>query len=522
MSLLKHHGETKGESKGERAGATKTARFMWNVRAQVFRAQILSAVLLPAVIFGIGLGLLAAYSHPAVAQWPFSSAKAPARNVILFIGDGMGVSTVTAARIYDGQSRGETGEENLLSFEHFPQTALVKTYNSNQQVPDSAGTATAMNSGVKTRAGVINMGPKPPRGDCAAGQSAFLPRLADRVVAAGKAVGIVTTTRITHATPAAVYAHSPDRNWESDRDIPAAQRAAGCRDIAAQLIDFPFTVALGGGRRAFLGSDQAGRRLDAAADLLADWRARQNGRVITDRAGLAQIAAAAGPVLGLFAPSHLAYELERANKPRQPSQSDQPSLSEMTRAALKQLQKNRQGYFLMVESGRIDHGHHAGRADLALSETQEFAHAVSVALEEVDLSDTLILVTADHSHVFTIAGYPARGNPILGLARGVDAQGAPTDQPILAMDGKPYTTLGYQNGPGANFKGPRPHPEDDPHAVKQALVPTGNVFGTGATLLETHGGEDVALYATGPGADAVHGVLEQNRLFNIMVDALGL
>src|SRR5690606_23312450 len=81
-----------------------------------------------------------------------------ARNVILFIGDGMGVSTITAARIYDGQSRGESGEENRLAFERFPRVALVKTYNTNQQVPDSAGTASAINTGVKTRAGVIGIG----------------------------------------------------------------------------------------------------------------------------------------------------------------------------------------------------------------------------------------------------------------------------------------------------------------------------------------------------------------------------
>src|SRR5210317_2020675 len=104
----------------------------------------------------------------AFNMWPFGDTRSdrPARNVILFIGDGMGVSTVTAARIYDGQSRGDMGEENVLSFETFPQTALVKTYNANQQVPDSAGTASAMNTGIKTRAGMINIGPETHRGDC--------------------------------------------------------------------------------------------------------------------------------------------------------------------------------------------------------------------------------------------------------------------------------------------------------------------------------------------------------------------
>ncbi|MEE4163029.1 MAG: alkaline phosphatase, partial [Woeseiaceae bacterium] len=159
-----------------------------------------------------------------------------ARNVILFIGDGMGVSTVTAARIYDGQSRGETGEENTLSFERFPNVALVKTYNSNQQVPDSAGTATAMNTGVKTRAGVIGVGPAAFRRDCASARGAELATIADAAVAHGKDYGIVTTTRITHATPATVYAHLPERDWESDAYLTEAQLEAGCVDIARQFV----------------------------------------------------------------------------------------------------------------------------------------------------------------------------------------------------------------------------------------------------------------------------------------------
>ncbi|RYY39284.1 MAG: alkaline phosphatase, partial [Sphingomonadales bacterium] len=159
-----------------------------------------------------------------------------AKNVILFIGDGMGISTITAARIYEGQKRGQTGEENLLSFEKFPQTALVKTYNTDAQVPDSAGTATAMNAGVKTRIGSIGVGEAAERGDCASGKANPLPSSAEAAKRAGLQVGIVTTTRITHATPAAVYGHSVSRDWESDKDIPAAERPEGCADLAAQLV----------------------------------------------------------------------------------------------------------------------------------------------------------------------------------------------------------------------------------------------------------------------------------------------
>ena len=107
------------------------------------------------VIIAAALPLAACQQGERLASTP---PPERARNVILFIGDGMGISTVTAARIYEGQKRGETGEENLLSFEKFPHTALIKTYNTDSQVPDSAGTATAMNAGVKTRIGFIGVG----------------------------------------------------------------------------------------------------------------------------------------------------------------------------------------------------------------------------------------------------------------------------------------------------------------------------------------------------------------------------
>lgn len=442
-------------------------------------------------------------------------APAPAKNVILFIGDGMGISTVTAARIYDGQSRGEPGEENLLSFEHFPSLALVKTYNTNQQVPDSAGTATAINTGVKTRAGAIGVGPTSEIGNCTQGLANRLPTAAEQLAERGKAIGIVSTARITHATPAAVYAHVPDRDWENDATIPVPERGKGCIDIATQLASFPFDVALGGGQREFFGKDKGGKRIDAMADLVVPWQKRTRGHYVTTTAEMVATPQDGKPLLGLFSSSHMTYMLDR--KP----DSDEPTLSQMTASAIDRLAKDPDGYFLMIEGGRIDHGHHDGKAAYALSETQEFASAVHVALSKVDLSNTLILVTADHSHVFTIAGYPTRGNPILGLAMGNDDQGNPTGKPILDLDGTPYSTLGYQNGPGAITTWPRPLPPADPKAPQQALVPTGDTFNGSASPSETHGGDDVPLYAIGPNNGQVHGVIEQNRIFDIIMNAMG-
>lgn len=445
-----------------------------------------------------------------------TEARETAKNVILFIGDGMGVSTVTAARIYDGQLRGEPGEENLLSFERFPQVALVKTYNTNQQVPDSAGTASAMNTGVKTRAGMIGIGPAAHRSDCSEAQANILPTAAELLEAQGKAIGIVSTARLTHATPAAVYGHLPERDWEADSDMPEAARAAGCRDFASQLVDFPFKVALGGGRAQFFGADSGGKRLEASADLPDSWADASGGHYVSTASAMMSAPHDGGPLFGLFSKSHMTYMLDRG------ADASEPTLSQMTAAAIDRLDDDPDGYFLMVEGGRIDHGHHEGKAAYALSEAVEFARAVQVALDNVDLSNTLILVTADHSHVFTIAGYPTRGSPILGLTMGNDDRGEPTGQPIMATDGFPYTTLGYQNGPGAKPGEARATPSTDPRVPQQALVPTSDIFGGTHNLAETHGGEDVALYATGPGSERAHGVIEQNSIFDIIMRAFGL
>ena len=449
--------------------------------------------------------LLTSAAMPALAE--DAPAEPRAKNVILFIGDGMGISTITAARIYEAQKRGETGEENRLSFETFPNVALVKTYNTNAQVPDSAGTATAMHSGLKTRIGVLGIGPDAEKGVCKDALAHPLPLLGEEVKARGLALGIVTTTRITHATPASVYSRSADRDWESDTNIPADQQGQGCKDIALQLAEARFDVALGGGTAMFYGKQAGGRRGDAAADLPAAWAAKNGGVVVKSAAELAA-APMDKPVLGLFHPSHMSFMAERK------ADSTEPTLTDMTAQAIARLEADPDGFYLMVEGGRIDHGHHAGQAGFALEEAVEFARAVQWAVDHTNPAETLIMVTADHSHVFTIAGYPKRGNDILGLVvppKGSGEDGGDGVSPLLAADGKPYTTLGYANGPGA-VSGERPVPQTGIAARQQSLVPTG---------IETHGGEDVALFATGPGADRARGVIEQNVIYSIIRKALG-
>ncbi len=460
--------------------------------------------------------------------------RAKARNVILFVGDGMSTTTVVASRIRAGQLEGRSGEANLLSFEQFPHVGLSKTYNVDAQIADSAGTMTAMMSGVKTDAGLIGVGEASVRGDCESARDNALLSALQLAELAGMQTGVVTTARLTHATPAATYAVSPERDWESDSDMPTAAKAAGCIDIAAQFVDFESTlearipgadidgieIALGGGRDKFVAS---GDRTDGR-DLTDEWQlAHPEGVYIADRAALESIPVQASHVFGLFASSHLDYQAALS------SRSAVPSLSEMTRFAVERLSRSETGFLLIVEGGRIDHAHHAGNAYAALTETIELANAVSVADEMTKDEDTLIIVTADHSHTMTMMGYPPRGNPILGK---VPVPGR--DIPQTAFDQKPYTTLSYANGrgpypsgrvsstnPDARYREPVTMGRVDlsevdttvPGFHQEALVPLES---------ETHAGDDVAIYAKGPGGALVRGVLEQHLIFHAINHSLDL
>lgn len=467
-----------------------------------------------------------------------------AKNIILFVGDGMSLTTVTASRIFDGQRKGLLGEENNLSFDKFPFSGLAKTYAVDTQVPDSASTMTAMVTGVKTDRGIISISEDVVRGECGTQAGNELISALDLAELAGLSTGIVTTTRITHATPAATYAKSADRDWEDPSEMPQSAIDGGCQDIAAQLVAYQsnlnqrypgaksdgIEVMMGGGLRHFLPESQAdtekdsiGKRPDGR-NLVDEWKQINpkgiylDNRTDFDAANFEQ----AAQVLGLFSASHMRFEANRQHNGYQ-----QPSLSEMTANAIKVLQKNPKGFFLMVEAGRIDHAHHTSNAYNALSDTVEFSNAVDVAIQATNAEDTLVIVTADHGHVFTMAGYPKRGNPILGKVVSLGET-----KPQLALDNLPYTTLGYANGRGHRHLGLETDADQCYH--QPVFAGRANLTGMDTTqpgffqeslvplASETHSGEDVAIYASGPGAHLISGSNEQTIIFHVIDHAVGL
>uniref|UniRef100_A0A3Q0STX8 Alkaline phosphatase n=1 Tax=Amphilophus citrinellus TaxID=61819 RepID=A0A3Q0STX8_AMPCI len=366
---------------------------------------------------------------------------------------GMGITTYTAARLLKGQLQNQKGEETVMTMDTFPNVGLAKTYSVDFQIADSAATATAYLCGVKTNLNIIGVNAAARNGICKTQKGNEVTSILKWAKDAGKSVGIVTTTRVQHATPATTYAHSASRKWYSDADMPDSAKKEGCKDIAFQLINnTDIDVIIGGGRKYMtpIGTKDPeypmdyfsnGKRKDGH-NLIQEWQNLKTGKVahyVWNKTDFDAVdPETTDYLMALFEPGDLRFEEER-------DPSMDPSIVETTEKAIRILQKNPKGFFLLVEGGRIDQAHHAGRASMALHETLAFDLAIAKGLELTKEHETLTVVMADHSQPLTFNGYPFRGQSILGKS------------PLWAEDMLPFTTLMYGNGPGHKIiNGKRP------------------------------------------------------------------
>jgi len=461
------------------------------------------------------IGMLAAAAASACLTLP-AQAAGEAKNVIFFLGDGMGPATVTASRIY------KYGESGKLTMESLKRTARIKTFSNDAQTTDSAPSMAAYMTGVKMNNEVISMTPDTKatapskdvnnningKNNCDPANGKAVPTLLELAKARGKAVGAITTTELTHATPAATYAHICHRNAQYDIAAQAVPGGVGFNPALGGGVD----VLMGGGGNHWTPFDltlNPKGRADSR-DLLGELKGK-GYTVARNRTEMLQ--ASGTKLIGMFSDEgHLEYEIDRATGVG--AGASQPSLADMTAKAIELLSKNGNGYFLMVEGGRIDHALHDTNAKRALEDTIAFDDAIKRALSLVDLSNTMIVVTADHDHTMTINGYSHRGNPILGTATDYK-----TKKTALAQDGKPYTTLVFGNG-GTMRNAVR----DDPSLVDTTATNYQQEVGVnlGSKGTETHGGGDVMLFSTGPGSAPLKGTLDNTKVFGVVKSALGL
>lgn len=463
--------------------------------------------------------VLAGAFAAAASFSPSAFAAGEAKNIIFFLGDGMGPTTITAARIF------KYAEEGLLNFEQFERTARIKTYSNDAQTTDSAPSMSAYMTGVKMNNDVLSMSadtkPVAPGKDangnlgvnnCAPSNGGAVATILELAKAKGKAVGAITTTELTHATPAATYSHSCHRDAQYHIATQLVPGGAGFNPALGDGVD----VLMGGGRNHFTPFNAASNskgRIDGR-NLLSELSAKGYA-VAATRAEMLAAPSTGGKFIGLFSSkSHLEYELDRSATPPLGEGASQPSLSEMTAKAIDILSKNPNGFFLMVEGGRIDHALHGTNAKRALVDTIAFDDAVKTALDKLKLIDpnlrnTLIVVTADHDHTLAFNGYGKRGNPILDINRGYRDGQAARD-----ANGNTYTTLVFGNGPN--------RPNQRTSLDSAAVLADNYQQETGVRLAsETHGGGDVKLLATGAGAKPFKGTLDNTSVFGLLKTAFG-
>jgi len=468
-----------------------------------------------------------------------------AKNIIIFIGDGMSLPTVTAARVFKGQKERNDGNWAELAWEAFPHVGLSKTYCANYMVPDSAATASAMYSGVKTTFYTMGYNSSVQAGSPAsASKEAEVETILDWAQAAGKRTGFVTTTRMSHATPAALYAKTVYRFWEGDHDITKSVEKNetsqedidknNVKDISRQLVESEagnkLDIMLGGGRASFLpwsrkpqivvnktdapGFDYEDENdiwdnyRDDDRDLLAEWENNtSHGKrkyIDTKELLLADDLTDNDQVMGIFTNSYMVWDdmAEAKNK---------PTIAEMAKTAVNFLQAKagQEGFFIMIEGGRIDAAHHNGHAVRALSETLALEKAIEQVVKLVNPEETLILVTADHAHTMSIGGYTNREYNITGSIDGDDNE-------VMSI-------LSYGNGPGFRnlmTEGKGNFTQIDRANVtlaKNASAPLKFRQPSASPLKsETHGGDDVGIWAQGPWSHLIHGVHEQSYIATVM------
>ncbi|MCA1391853.1 alkaline phosphatase [Bradyrhizobium sp. IC3123] len=460
-----------------------------------------------------------------------------AKNVILFIGDGMSPAHRVAARILskgisEGKSRGK------LAIDDMPHMALVATAGSDSIITDSANSASAYATGHKSAVNALGVYADRSASPLDDPKVETITSLAKRRL--GMAIGVVTNTEIEDATPAAMVAHT--------------RRRAAYDDIVEQFFAAKPDVMMGGGSANFLPKSAAGSKRKDETDYIAKFR--DAGYQVATTAGELSASAAkqeTSKLLGLFATGNMDGALDRkflkgGGVKKFP---EQPDLTEQVQAALKILSKNEAGFFLMVESGMIDKYAHLLDMERAVYDTIMLDNAVRQTREWARArgDDTLILVLADHNHpnslvgtvnddmatvpnvplrervgVYDKAGFPnypapdAEGYPSrIDVSRRLAIFSASlpdhyeTFRPKLDNPNEPTVKAGDDGTFKAN---------DKYKEVPGAVLRPGNLSSlVGASV---HSGEDVIVTAAGPGSERVHGSMDNTEVFRVMADALGL
>jgi alkaline phosphatase len=452
-----------------------------------------------------------------------------AKNVILFIGDGMSMAHRTAARILSkGLVEGRYGGE--LAIDDMPNMALVSTSGTDSVVTDSANSMTAYTTGHKSCVNALGVYCARNRNTLDHPKVETISEIVKR--SRGMAVGVVTNTEIEDATPAAMVAHT--------------RRRADYNDIVKMFATVAPEVIMGGGSPNFLASTAAGSKRTDDVDYIKQFEAAGYTFVQTKT----ELAAAggAGKVLGLFNTGNIDGALDRLflKKGTVAAFPDQPDLTDQVKTALDVLSKNDKGFVLMVESGRIDKYSHSLDWERAVYDTIMLDNAVKVAKDFAGTrDDTLIIVVADHTHAVSVVGTYEDSRPGQQLRdkMGIYEQAGFPNYPAPNADGYPATVdvsrrlafvfgtypdfcdrgkpyLDGENVPAIAGTAPGAFVANEKNCQPGAARRSGNLPVTAPQAV--HSADDVVLTAMGPGAEMFRGRIDNTRVFRTMATALGL
>ena len=469
----------------------------------------------------------------ASVSWEVYAAPAPrrARNVILFIGDGMAVANVTAARILSAGMQ-EGRYRSRLTMDGMPHMATVGTSGTDSVVTDSANSASAYNTGHKSAVNALGVYASRSAGTLDHPKVETLGEIVRRQL--GMSVGIVTNTEIQDATPAGVFAHT--------------RRRADYIPITDQMLAFAPEVAMGGGSASFLPQSTPGSRRRDEKDMIAAFKER--GYLFADTAAALSVAADPGTrrMLGLFNLGNMDGALDRfyLKKGTVRRFPEQPDLTEQVSAALQVLERNPAGFYLMIESGLIDKFNHPLDWERSVYDTIMLDRTLKVVLDWAgDRNDTLVIVVPDHTHgvgivgtvrdevqaeqmrdkvsVYADAGFPNYPPP--------DARGYPPSVDVSRRLAMFYASFpDYYESYRPNLDGPRVPAVRSGASGPFVANERGNVAGAQLRLGNlprdaeqgVHSMDDALLRAVGPGSDRLHGFVDNTFVFRAMAEALGL
>ncbi|GMT24759.1 hypothetical protein PFISCL1PPCAC_16056, partial [Pristionchus fissidentatus] len=427
-------------------------------------------------------------------KWKAPEEKGP-KNVIFFLGDGMGLSMVTAGRVIAAEKAGRDYRNQKWAFEKFDFSGILKTSSYDFHTTDSAAGAMALFTGHKVEQNTL--GRLPGFGEtCEKGDAAHVnDGIAELALARGMDVGVVSTTRLTDATPASNFAKGVHRLMEFDNSTEIQNTK--CVDIAQQIVRHPadkFKVLMGGGHAYFTPKEEGGYRTDGR-NIEKEWLSlpghRSLLRTIDDIN--AHNVNYNDQVLGVFHDKSFNYHLDELNNTKR----TQPRLVDMAKKALEVLQKstNDNGFYLMIEGGHIDLAEHENKMNLATEELSEFSHTIETIRGLVG-EDTLVVVTADHGHALTLPGYVHKQNSI--LAAEVETDG-------MDADGLPIPNIHFAAGPGSKTNRSTYTEEDrkKDHFVSPAAYPA---------HWGAHGGEDIGIWTQGPYSWIFSGSMENTQV----------